>query len=207
MKQKLLSQVEIPLLVLVGIFGGMTLGNALNIFAQGNETVPVPIGQLVGETLRSTTAMITAGISLALILIKIFDSWLARQKDSAFKRKATEVSSKLKNSLEESDKDIKEIVSNHAKDFQTFAEMISRYPTVSEAVNSKEAQDFFKKLNTNAKIYQEEFDRWYNYASTVSGLSSKDPNIAKLAEVETQLTPTGKSPNTTGTDTASSDAV
>jgi len=203
-----MMKIQNYLLFLLGIFGGITLGGIVGAYAQ-NATLPIE--QVIGNTITGLAAAVTAGISLILIILKWIDSWLSKQKDSAFKRKATEVIGKAKNSLEETDKWVRDTITAHTDDMKLFLSMIGKYPTIQQAYESKEVQNFIKNLDARSQEAKAEFDRWYGFASTVSGLNNKDPNIAKLAEIETVLTPAGSSPQTTTTtttaDTASNDAV
>jgi hypothetical protein len=200
----MIRKVEQPLVLLLAIMVGITLGTFTASFAQNTTTTSVSLGEQIQTSVTAVSSAIVGAISLILIILKWIESWLKNQKDSAFKTKALEVIGKTKGSLEESDKWIRDTIISHTQDFKTFAEMVSKYPTVQEAYNSPDVQKFFKQLDSKATEAKQEFDRWYNYASTVSGLNSKDPNIAKLAEIETQLTPAGPTPKT---DTAGSDAV
>lgn len=189
-----------------------TVGLGLARVSAQNATVPVEV--ILQDTLVNWTTIIGSAISLILILLKWADSIVKGRKDSAEKTKFLEVSKKLQNSLQQSDAWIKDTIVSHADDFKTFFTMIGRYPSVKDAIEAPEVNQFIQKLNAKGIDAQKEFDRWYNFASTVSGLDSNDPIISGLAEVETKLTPEGEAPieelkvNTTVPKTKSdSDAV
>jgi len=182
--------------VLVSFLFGLSIHDAL---AQAtNETVPVPASQLVGQVLTSTEALIGSAISIILIALKWADSIISRRKDSAQKAKFLEWSAKAQSSLKGTDEWIRDTITAHNDDFkQLIGLATTTSPDLKKALESKEGQDLLNKIQAREDEAKAEFDRYYGWASKVSGLDSKDPVIAKLAEGEQFLTPAGPSSTTT----------
>ena len=193
-----MDKLPIPLWVYIMMAGSAILCFAIpinNSFAQNTTTVPT--AQLLGQTMDVWLATIGSGISLALLALKWLDSWLRSRKQSAFNDKLIEVVGKAKNSIQGSDEWIKENIVNHQKDIQDLFGVLSQSKTIDSAVQDPRFQAIIKRANVSAEEAKATIDQYYGWASKVTGIDSKNTQVAKLAEIEQSLTPAGPSAEAT----------
>jgi hypothetical protein len=190
-----MDKLPIPTWVYIMLWSGAILCFAvpLSHVVLAQNTTTVPTSQLLGQTMDVWLATIGSGISLALLGLKWLDTWLRSRKQSAVNDKAISVVEKLFNSLKESDVWIKDNVVAHKEDLNELFSILSSHKAIDQAMQDPRVQDLLNKANVTAAEAKNEIDRYYGYASKVSGIDSKITPVAKLAELEQFLTPAGPS--------------
>jgi hypothetical protein len=158
-----------------------------------NSTVAVPTSELLKSTADIWLATVGSALSLILIGLKFLDSWLRSRKQSALNDKLISVVGAAKDSIEGSDNWIKDNIVAHKQDMYDLFNIFAQNKTIDAVVQDPRFQGIIDRANARAVEATDEINKYYGWASQVGGLNSNNPNIAKLAAIESHLTPAGPS--------------
>jgi hypothetical protein len=153
--------------------------------AQNETSIPLSTPELIQASIQSWMAVALGVASLIGVALKFIETYAKNHTNDTRFIKLAEVLRKTKDSIEESDKAIKD----NADLYQLIVNNIANIPEVKAWFEKPENKALIEKANKNADEMAESMKQYYQVSSRKAGDNSRDYIVRMLAETEKELVP------------------